>query len=214
MDNLGAHKDARVRTLMTQAGATVQFLPPYSYDLNPIESAWGLIKKRIRKVALGDMRGLNNTRRAVSTDTGWTFTFDRGDVLGDAEDARSKGPQWAFVDQKSTPLHDGRRRIFTMRTGCAIYSFVTSDGDTYVREPGARVTNTSFPSLRIRSLHDPLVVRLADGRYRMYVHAALEGETGGEGLVIVSATTRPPDRDPPQTPGPPIGPPSTSGSWR
>jgi hypothetical protein len=30
-------------------GATLQFLPPYSYDFNPIESAWGLIKKRIRK---------------------------------------------------------------------------------------------------------------------------------------------------------------------
>jgi hypothetical protein len=40
MDNLGAHKDARVRQLIDQCGATLQFLPPYSYDLNPIESAW------------------------------------------------------------------------------------------------------------------------------------------------------------------------------
>jgi len=51
MDNLGAHKDARVRHLIEQRGATLQFLPPYSYDLNPIESAWGLIKKRIRSGA-------------------------------------------------------------------------------------------------------------------------------------------------------------------
>jgi transposase len=51
MDNLGAHKDGRVRLVIEQRGATLQFLPPYSYDLNPIESAWGLIKKRIRSVA-------------------------------------------------------------------------------------------------------------------------------------------------------------------
>ena len=51
MDNLRAHKDARVRPLIERAGATVAFLPPYSYDLNPIEPAWGLIKKRIRTLA-------------------------------------------------------------------------------------------------------------------------------------------------------------------
>ena len=51
MDNLGAHKDARVRQLIEQRGATLEFLPPYSYDLNPIESAWALIKKRIRAIA-------------------------------------------------------------------------------------------------------------------------------------------------------------------
>ena len=51
MDNLGAHKDGRVRALIEQRGATLVFLPPYSYDLNPIESAWALIKKRIRSLA-------------------------------------------------------------------------------------------------------------------------------------------------------------------
>jgi transposase len=51
MDNLGAHKDGRVRQLIEQSGATLEFLPPYSYDLNPIESAWALIKKRIRSIA-------------------------------------------------------------------------------------------------------------------------------------------------------------------
>ena len=40
MDNLAAHKDARVRRLIEQCGATLGFLPPYSYDFNPIESAW------------------------------------------------------------------------------------------------------------------------------------------------------------------------------
>jgi transposase len=51
MDNLAAHKDGRVRTLIEQRGATLHFLPPYSYDFNPIEPAWALIKKRIRSIA-------------------------------------------------------------------------------------------------------------------------------------------------------------------
>ena len=32
-------------------GATIKFLPPYSYDFNPIEPGWALVKKRIRAVA-------------------------------------------------------------------------------------------------------------------------------------------------------------------
>ena len=51
LDNLAAHKALRVRELVEAAGATVQFLPPYSYDLNPIEPGWALVKKRIRAVA-------------------------------------------------------------------------------------------------------------------------------------------------------------------
>lgn len=51
LDNLPAHKSPRVRTLIEQAGAQVRFLPPYSYDFNPIEPGWALLKKRIRAVA-------------------------------------------------------------------------------------------------------------------------------------------------------------------
>ena len=51
MDNLAAHKSRQVRALIEQAGATLRFLPPYSYDFNPIEAAWALMKKRIRAVA-------------------------------------------------------------------------------------------------------------------------------------------------------------------
>jgi len=164
---------------------------------------------RVILLYLGDKAGLNNVRRAVSTDQGWTFTFARGDVLGDSADARARGAQNAFVDHKTTLLHDGRRRLFAMRRGCAIYSFVSSDGDVYDREPGARVTTTAFGDLPVRSLHDPVVVRLQDGRYRMYVAAALQNATGPEGSVIVSATTSYPPPDPPRTPGPPPSPPPT-----
>jgi transposase len=51
LDNLAAHKAPAVRTLIEGGGAQLRFLPPYSHDLNPIEAAWALIKKRIRTVA-------------------------------------------------------------------------------------------------------------------------------------------------------------------
>jgi transposase len=51
LDNLNAHKSPTVRQLIEARGATLRFLPPYSHDFNPIEPAWGLIKKRIRKHA-------------------------------------------------------------------------------------------------------------------------------------------------------------------
>jgi transposase len=37
MDNLGAHKVDGVRELITQTGASLCYLPPYSPDFNPIE---------------------------------------------------------------------------------------------------------------------------------------------------------------------------------
>jgi transposase len=48
LDNLQAHKAPEVRFFVEQRGATLRLLPPYSHDFNPIESAWGLVKKRIR----------------------------------------------------------------------------------------------------------------------------------------------------------------------
>jgi transposase len=38
MDNLGSHKVAGVRHAIEAAGAPLMFLPPYSPDLNPINS--------------------------------------------------------------------------------------------------------------------------------------------------------------------------------
>ena len=51
LDNLSAHKAPEVRFFIEQRGATVKPLPPYSHDFNPIEPAWGLVKRRIRKCA-------------------------------------------------------------------------------------------------------------------------------------------------------------------
>jgi len=72
LDNLAAHKTRAVREAIEQAGATVRFLPPYSYDLNPIEAGWALIKKHIRAIAPRTSRALRTAaqraRRVVRPD--------------------------------------------------------------------------------------------------------------------------------------------------
>jgi transposase len=49
MDNLSAHKGARVRELIEERGAKLLYLPPYSPDLNPIEEAFSKMKRILRK---------------------------------------------------------------------------------------------------------------------------------------------------------------------
>lgn len=65
LDNLRAHKDPRVRWIIQARGARVHFLPPYSYDYNPIESAWALLKKRIRAFAPRTAVALRQVARAA-----------------------------------------------------------------------------------------------------------------------------------------------------
>jgi transposase len=48
VDNAGAHRDARVKAAVEACGAHLVFLPPYSPDLNPIESCWSKLKQLLR----------------------------------------------------------------------------------------------------------------------------------------------------------------------
>jgi transposase len=65
MDNLKAHHDPLVEALVRARGAKVVYLPPYSPDLNPIESVWALIKKRIRAVAPRSKTALRKAAHAA-----------------------------------------------------------------------------------------------------------------------------------------------------
>lgn len=129
---------------------------------------------------IGDLLGLNNVRRAVSRDGGNTFTFDRANVLGDAG---LGGGGRSYVDQRSLKLPDGRRRLITMRA-FELFSFITSDGNNYTLESGTRLTTASFSGVSLQTLNDPSLIRLPDGRYRLYVAGNMNGT-----WVIVSATT-------------------------
>ena len=44
MDNLSSHKVAGVKEAIEAAGASVMYLPPYSPDLNPIETVFSKFK--------------------------------------------------------------------------------------------------------------------------------------------------------------------------
>jgi transposase len=66
LDNLAAHKDPRVAEALRAVGAECRYLPPYGHDLNPIELAWGLIKKRIRAAAPRTGLALRRTAQHAS----------------------------------------------------------------------------------------------------------------------------------------------------
>ena len=58
MDNLGSHKGKAVGKAIEAAGAKLLYLPPYSPDLNPIESAFAKLKALLRKAAERTIDGL------------------------------------------------------------------------------------------------------------------------------------------------------------
>jgi transposase len=62
MDNLRAHHDPRVCPACAARGVRLIYLPPYSPDFNPIESAWALQKQYVRRVA---PRFANHLRRVA-----------------------------------------------------------------------------------------------------------------------------------------------------
>jgi len=49
MDNLSAHKPARVRELIEGKGCELVYLPAYSPDFNPIEEAFSKLKGMLRQ---------------------------------------------------------------------------------------------------------------------------------------------------------------------
>jgi transposase len=63
-DNLAVHGDPAVRDALKVKDITIEFLPPYSPDLNPIELAWSKLKNYLRHVAERDWSRLT---RAVRT---------------------------------------------------------------------------------------------------------------------------------------------------
>jgi len=58
IDNLPAHKGAGAKDAIEAAGATLQYLPQYSPDLNPIEMPFSKFKAFMRKAAERTVGGL------------------------------------------------------------------------------------------------------------------------------------------------------------
>ena len=58
MDNLAVHKRAGVRAVIEGAAARLEYLPPYSPDLNPIEPVFAKLKALLRKAQERTVEGL------------------------------------------------------------------------------------------------------------------------------------------------------------
>lgn len=136
---------------------------------------------------IGDTLGLNNIRRAYSSDGGETFQFDRGDLLGDAGDG---GGSQSFIDPAPVRLPDGRIRLYVMRGGFAIHSFISADDGRSFTYEGQCVHKEDWEGLGLAGIFDPTVVPMADGGYRMYVGAQAPDGRGGKNEMILSAVSR------------------------
>ena len=66
LDNLGAHKDKRVRAEIEGRGAKLVFQPPYSPDKNPIELTWAWLKQYLRTAEA-------RSREAIDTAIAWAM---------------------------------------------------------------------------------------------------------------------------------------------
>ena len=51
MDNLSSHKVEGIQGAIEAVGATLEYLPPYSPDLSPIEECWSKVKATLRAKA-------------------------------------------------------------------------------------------------------------------------------------------------------------------
>jgi hypothetical protein len=111
--------------------------------------------------------GRNVILSAFSED-GLDWTREPGICFADADSQ--------FGSPRVLPLEDGRFRLYCheyplpFRTGIdagnRIISAISTDGRTFVREPGTRIAQESL--LESYAVYAPEVLRLSDGDYRMY----------------------------------------------
>jgi transposase len=64
MDNLATHKVAGVKEAIEAAGARIEYLPPYSPDLNPIENMWSKVKQILKSRAPRTLAQLSRAARS------------------------------------------------------------------------------------------------------------------------------------------------------
>ena len=144
------------------------------------------------------LAGNEDNARSIYSPPGDSFQFGeyRSNIFGDS--ALGRGA--TYVDPKGLLLPDGRLRVITMnqhgppyppaaRSG-TLYTFTSSDnGNTWVQDDGYRLRYDSFTEFDVYSLNDPKLVRLPDGRYRIYVAAMIKQSDGSMEYSILSATS-------------------------
>ena len=77
LDNLNVHKSEIARQAIEARGARLEFLPPYSPDLNPIEKCWAKVKTVLRRMKARTLdelvEALNVAFQAITPDDAWAW---------------------------------------------------------------------------------------------------------------------------------------------
>jgi len=170
----GTNRDEHANGIISESSTDdVNFTPDNGYrylledEDNGTIGVWNFFIDDLGGVILlyiGDKFGENNVRRAYSTDNGWTFAFDRGNVLGDEND----GQLGIYVDQNILSLGNGVWKLITMRQG-SIYLFESIDDGYSFRLEGKVLGPEDFPDYNLGTLNDPKLAQLPDGRLRICV---------------------------------------------
>jgi hypothetical protein len=124
----------------------------------------------ITMLYVGDLLGLNNARKAISTDSGRTFTRVQTNFLADSG-VVLQNPGSSYVDIKSISLGGSKRRLISMRGGYGIYSFTSNDyGSSYSYDTilFTRAQASAVTGYNLTGMYDPCLILLDDGRYRVY----------------------------------------------
>jgi len=107
-----------------------------------------------------------------------------------------------YADPNAIMLPDGRAWLVIMNQAAGprppvgrlgtLHAYVSSDGGETFDYDGELLGWSDFTDLDVRSLNDPKVVLLPDGRLRVYVAAMIPDSTkeDGYGWAIVSVTQR------------------------
>jgi hypothetical protein len=225
--DIASVEDTPIAMDVEEVTATVlplNFVPDPGIRVDKATNAWASVAVqpdgRLVFTYIGDMGpdGYNNVRMAISTDNGKTFDWEEANILDDAQLVDAGGhSSCSYVDPKPTVLEDGAIWYFVMTQACEppapslgratgyIHSFYSSDGVHFTKDEGIRLQPSDFDwetfGFVVYSLNDPTVVRLVDGRFRMFVTATVcesqdpfDCEVGGAGnirSVLVSATAAP-----------------------
>jgi transposase len=78
LDNLPAHRDCDIEELLAQVGVSVEWIPTYSPDLNPIEMFWSKVKQYLRSKKARTRDALEETLHEAFqtvTDSDWRGWF-------------------------------------------------------------------------------------------------------------------------------------------
>ena len=60
MDNLRVHHNLKVKEHMKEKGLAVEWIPPYSPDMNPVEEMFSWLKRELRKKRVSSRNELLN----------------------------------------------------------------------------------------------------------------------------------------------------------